>query len=166
MPRFDFQCEHCGLLFEKLFQKSEVSDTAPCLKCSKDSQRLLPQVGFSFGSGKTVGNTGVDSLDSSIDKAVGRDADKRWESVKVRDHYKREVQRDNGGVKKVPLRKNAVTGEYEAMQDTDVERFQTFHKTYGKMYEEHKKEREAKGESKFGKDDPYVKYRQKKSSKS
>lgn len=156
MPIYDFKCTNCGLIFEKFVRKKISS--YECLSCGSDAGRdEVSAVGFVFGNGKTPGNTGVDSLDSSFDKFVGRDAEQRWESIKDRQTNKRKVQRDHGGVGKVPLRKNIKTGEYEPMRHDDVPKFQGLHKTYADMYEEHKKKRKGMGEDKFRKDDPISK---------
>lgn len=161
MPRYDFKCPECGLVFDKFIRNREVN-SLDCIDCGSDAPRSnIAAVGFVFGNGKTTGNTGVDSLDSNIDKAIGRDADKRWEAIKDRRTMKRGVQRDNGGEGKVPLRRNPSTGEYEPMKGGDVSRFQNLHSEYTTMYEEHKKKRKEEGVSKFKSDDPYAKYRKK-----
>lgn len=164
MPRFDFKCKSCGLIFEKFISQKDntTSSTIPCIDCKAESEKQLPDVAFTFASGKVVGNSGVDSLDTDIDKAVGRDADKRWESIKKRDSEKKAVQQDNGGIGKVPIRKNTLTGEYEPMKDAEVKRFQNLHREYDEIYKEHKKDRESKGLGKFSESDPYTKYRKSK----
>lgn len=158
MPMYEFKCPECGLRFEKLVHDKNVK-SHNCLSCGALSTKELSSFGFVFGSGKTPGNTGVDSLDSSVDKGVGRDAARRWEAVKDRNSYKRRVQRDNGEEGKVPLKKNPHTGEYEAMKDTEVGSFQKLHSEYASIYDEHKQERQAQGISKFSEDDPYARYR-------
>lgn len=159
MPRYDFKCAECGLIFDKFVRDREIR-SYECLDCGSDADRSsIAAVGFVFGNGKTTGNTGVDSLDSSIDKSVGRDSERRWEAIKDRQTTKRRVQRDHGGEGKVPLRRNPTTGEYEAMKGSEVSRFQNLHSEYSDMYEEHKKKRAEAGISKFKDNDPYRKNR-------
>lgn len=165
MPTYDFKCSDCGLVFDKFVRDRDTSSFT-CLDCGSEASRSeVSPINFVFGNGKVVGNTGVDSLDSSIDKAVGRDAEKRWEAVKDRSSRKRSIQRDNGGEGKVPLFKNSNTGEYEPMKSENVSRFQKLHGEYASIYEDHKKKREKNGVSKFRDDDPYVKYSKKSKAK-
>lgn len=157
MPTFDFKCSNCGLIFEK-FVRDRKTTSYKCLDCGVNAERKkVSEVGFQFEQGKTPGNTGVDSLDSSIDKFVGRDSARRWEAIKDRKTQKRKVQRRNGGEGKVPLRKDPITGEYKPMAKQDVPKFQGMQKVYADMYEDHKKKRKEKGVSKFRPDDPYEK---------
>lgn len=158
MPMYEFKCSNCGLRFEKLVHDKNVK-THDCLSCGSESAKELSTFGFVFGSGKTPGNTGVDSLDSSVDKGVGRDAAQRWEAIKDRNSTKRKIQRSNGGEGKVPLKKNPMTGEYEPMKKEEVGEFQKLHAEHASMYEAHKQKRKEKGISKFKEDDPYLKYK-------
>jgi len=158
MPIFEFKCASCSLRFEKLVRKKDV-DTYPCPSCEKDAKKKLSGFGFRFASGKTPGNTGVDSLDRSVDKAVGRDADLRWEAVKNRNAYKRQVQHDNGGIGRVPLAKNPATGEYIPVPQDNLPRIQELHQEYQEAYEEHKQRRQKEGVGKFREDDPYSRFK-------
>lgn len=162
---YEFRCHECGLRFEKLIHDSTIK-THNCLSCGESAQRCLADPSFVFGSGSTVGNTGVDSLDSSIDKGVGRNAEKRWEAVKDRNSYKRKVQRSNGGEGKVPLRKNPHTGEYEPMESKEVTYRHKLRSEHEDLYREHKERREKQGISKFSDTDSYSKYRRHKKEKS
>jgi putative FmdB family regulatory protein len=161
MPVFEFSCPSCGLRFEKLV-KDKTCQEHSCLDCGAVAQKQLSSFGFRFEASKSPGPTGVDSLDSNVDKIVGRDADKRWEYIKDRNTEKRRVQ----GSDKVPLRKNPMTGEYEVMKSQEVQRFQKLHAEYSEIYEEHKRERQSQGISKFKDNDPYARYREKRKEKS
>lgn len=101
MPIFEYHCAHCGLSVEKI-QKASV-EHIECPSCGKESNKVISDFGFAFKNGKVNGNSGVDSLDSSIDKIVGRDAEMRWEHVKDRESYKKkiegQVQRTSEGYK-------------------------------------------------------------------
>lgn len=140
MAVFEYGCPLCGLRKEKLFRKTP-PDTISCPACNADAPRLLSDFGFAFGSGKVPGNTGVDSLDSSIDKIVGRDADSRWESVKDRNSRKNRLKRETNA----PIRMNS-EGEYETMSDTEVQRFKNLHKENHAAVERYKALRTKKPE--------------------
>lgn len=163
MPIYEFKCPSCSTVFEDRFRERDVK-SHPCPECGTEAKRKLSGFGFQFASGKIPGNTGVDSLDSDVDKVVGRDADKRWEAIKNRNAYKRQVQHDNGGIGKVPLAKNPITGEYVPVPQEELPRIQELHEEYQEAYNEHKQRRAEAGVSKFRADDPYLKFKQKKSS--
>lgn len=155
MPMCDFFCQACNLEFEKFSRKRDITEIE-CPSCEALSPRQISGFGFEFESGKTPGNSGVDSVDNSIDKLVGRDAKNRWEKEKARAAYKRQVQRDHGGVGKVPLARNEETGEYVPVPEDKLPRIQELHKEYDSAYKEHKAERESKGVGKFADNDPYT----------
>lgn len=150
MPMYDYKCE-CGLAFEALVRSKDEAPDKECPSCGE----MVPKnqapsfLGFLFGSGNTPGNTGVDSLDSSIDKMVGRDADQRWEDVKDRNSYKRKV-RDKYGAKAL---KKTTEGDYEVMDDEEIERSKNLSSEYGEIYQEHQSWREKKGIPKFEDED-------------
>lgn len=158
MPMYEFVCSKCNLQFEKLIRGQGISET-PCLDCDGVAVRQLSGFGFQFASGKVVGNSGVDSLDSSVDRNVGRNAEARWETIKDRQAFKRTVQRDNGGLGKVPLTRDSITGEYIPTPVERLERLNSLHAEYEDMYRENKKHRESKGVGKFPEDDPYSRYK-------
>lgn len=126
MAVVDYACSSCGLRAEKFF-RAEAPDEIECPSCGAISKKTLSDFGFVFGDGKVPGNSGVDSLDRSLDKHIGRDAETRWEYVKDRNSKKREVRRDHGSGEESPLRMNS-KGEYEPMQKKDSEKFQRLHK--------------------------------------
>jgi hypothetical protein len=156
MPMLNFQCSSCGLFFEKFTRDKDLQEMS-CLSCGEVSPRQLNGCSFVFGSGKTPGNTGVDSLDTSVDKAVGRNADSRWEVIKNRRAYKRSVQHDNGGIGEVPLARNEATGEYIPVPKEKLPQIQNLHKEYQDIYKSHKQERESKGVGKFDGQDTFSK---------
>jgi len=164
MPMYEFQCPDCSLLFEKLIRTKD-EDTMPCPSCKGEATKKLSGFGFKFGSGQTPGNTGVDSLDRSIDKTVGRDAEVRWEAIKDRNARKRAIQHQVGGDTPVPLTKNPHTGEYQPVPESELPRIQELHVEYQEAYTEHTKSREERGQSKYLDSDPYEKFKKKQSSK-
>lgn len=158
MPLFEFKCTKCNFQFEKLIRDRTCLEY-PCMSCQHTALKQLSGFGFRFSGGGTVGNTGVDSLDSSIDKAVGRDADSRWETVKDRNTEKRKVQWQHGGIGKVPLAKNA-DGEYIPVPQNQLPKIQSLHQEYQEIYEDNKKDRQERGQGKFADNDPISRYKQ------
>ena len=142
MPMYQFRCNSCGASFEKLVRKGNPT-AIPCIACGAEALRGVSDFGFAFGDGKTDGNTGVHSLDTDLDKRIGRDAQESWEKYKDRFTRKRQVQRESGNEAGVPVKIEG--GDYVPMNKKEVERFRLMHGSYGKMLGEHRKEREARG---------------------
>lgn len=141
MPIYEFQCT-CGVKFERMVRSGK-PDAMACPSCQAQAERVLSDFGFAFGDGKVPGNTGVYSLDTDIDKRIGRDAAANWEYYKDRFARKREVQRDAGGVGRVPVKVEG--GDYVPMAPEEVDRFKVLHNGYQKALHDHRKMREAKG---------------------
>jgi len=74
MPKFDFFCKECGLLFDKIVQDSQVSE-AECKSCKSMSPRQFKPhtVGITYQAGMPPTAT--------IDQIVGSDAEKKWEKI-------------------------------------------------------------------------------------
>lgn len=123
MAVVEYACKACGLRVERFFRKDPPQEVI-CDSCGNKAGKCLSDFGFVFESGKVPGNTGVDSLDSEIDKVIGRDAESRWERIKDRNRQKRAVQREYG---KVPIQVNEY-GEYEPMSKKSLDRFQRLHR--------------------------------------
>lgn len=100
MPFYEFQCEDCGVRFERLYKSiARADNAAPCPDCGEPSRKLVTAASHSFkhSESQTRGalppNTGT-SDDWNYDKAIGRDAAVRWEAVQKRDAVKDAVIRD------------------------------------------------------------------------
>ena len=99
MPIYEYECQDCGLRFDKLKPLSKVDDPESCPECKvPDAKKLLSVVNHSFAH-KVVGgprpqNTGVHSIDYNADRTIGRDAEQRWKTIGERDKRKDEVIRD------------------------------------------------------------------------
>lgn len=143
MAVFDYSCG-CGAEFEK-FHRNDPPEKVKCPSCGSEAKRLFSEFGFSFGDGKIPGNSGVDYLDSEIDHLVGRDAERRWESVKDRASYKRRVRRESGKGDKAPLRLDPGSGEYKPLSDDAVRKTDALYSKYNTMLETHRSKRRAKG---------------------
>lgn len=42
MPQYEFYCEHCDGIFDKLRPVKESSEPYPCPVCSRDAKRMMP----------------------------------------------------------------------------------------------------------------------------
>lgn len=74
MPKFDFFCGECGLLFDKLVSDANTQETE-CKSCKASAKRQFKPhaVGVTYKNGLPPTAT--------IDQLVGADADKRWGKV-------------------------------------------------------------------------------------
>lgn len=74
MPKFDFFCGECGLLFDKLVADSNTQETE-CKSCKAQAKRQFKphSVGVTYKNGLPPTAT--------IDQLVGSDAEKRWGKV-------------------------------------------------------------------------------------
>ncbi|MBE0447735.1 MAG: zinc ribbon domain-containing protein [Actinobacteria bacterium] len=56
MPLYEFKCENCGCVFEKLVSASN-SEVPECSKCGgSDVKKLFSSFGFASGSRKSFGD--------------------------------------------------------------------------------------------------------------
>ena len=74
MPKFDFFCKSCGLLFERTVQDKSVAEV-PCKSCGTSSSKYFKphSIGVTYKGGLPP--------TASIDQIVGSDAEKRWNTV-------------------------------------------------------------------------------------
>jgi putative FmdB family regulatory protein len=119
LPIYEYQCEECGLKFDRLRKMSESDAPQPCLECGMDARKLMSAVNHAFvhptsqTRGMAPPNTGT-SDDYNFDKAIGRDAAKRWEHIGDRIHRKKQVLKDNPGATGYDLSRNH-DGSYRVM---------------------------------------------------
>jgi len=103
MPIHEYRCNECGLQIEKLFKRvSLVPDVVPCPdeNCGNtEMQKLVSAANHTFkhGEGQMRGmlppNTGT-SDDWNADKAIGRDAARKWEIINQRKTHKDKILRE------------------------------------------------------------------------
>lgn len=99
MPLYEFTCQSCGLRFEKLYRRVSDDATTPCEACGETADRQVTAANFAFShpdgqlNGAMPPNTGT-SDDWNFDKAIGRDAERRWGHMEDRRKKKAEVIRD------------------------------------------------------------------------
>ena len=99
MPIYEYQCDDCGIRKEKLWRRiSTAKPTIPCPECEKDMRKLISAASFKFvhPASQTPGtlppNTGT-SDDFNYDKAIGRDAERKWKKIEKRNSEKDRVIR-------------------------------------------------------------------------
>lgn len=92
MPVYEYYCQTCNVEFEQLLiQRDEIKeykDFYPCPSCKELSPRIPSATNFNFKG--TAGNSGSHDLDyPTLDKAVGRSANRRW-----KEYHERKAARD------------------------------------------------------------------------
>jgi len=100
LPLYEFQCDPCGLRFEKLYKSvSKADNAAKCPECGLPSRKLVTAANHKFAHpatqtrGALPPNTGT-SDDWNYDKAIGRDAEKKWGTIEARNKVKDSIVRD------------------------------------------------------------------------
>lgn len=119
MPIYEYECQSCGLRFEKMRKLSDSDSPASCPECSApETRKLMSSVNHSFAhvpvGGPRPQNTGVHSIDYSADRVIGRDAEQRWKTIAERQSHKRGVIRANPGATGFDLSRT-YDGDYRVM---------------------------------------------------
>jgi len=123
LPVYEYQCDACGLRFDRLRRMSEIDAPQDCLDCGASTRRMVTAAAFTFNHpasqtrGTAPSNTGT-SDDWNYDKTIGRDAAKRWEHIGQRMDRKRRVIADNPGSTGYDLSRNP-DGSYRVMQPAE-----------------------------------------------
>ena len=106
MPCFEYICESCDILFERLLLKredvKEFQKQHPCPDCGESAPKCMSAANFRFsgvseGDPTKRGNSGFHDLDyPTLDKAIGRSAKRKWKEYdtekKHRDQRREELQ--------------------------------------------------------------------------
>jgi hypothetical protein len=102
VPNYLYYCHPCEVEFEELLiQSDEIKQYRdggfPCPVCHKPSERIkVNTISFNFKGG-TPGNSGSHDIDyPTLDKAVGRSADKKWQGINQRKEARDKVRRESG----------------------------------------------------------------------
>lgn len=106
MPTYEYYCEACEAIFEELHLSREDRDRYskgyPCKSCGRQAVRVPSASNFTFkgvseGDPTRRGNSGVHDLDyPSLDKAVGRSANRKWKEYRARKAANDSVRREAG----------------------------------------------------------------------
>ena len=70
MPLYEYECLSCGCEFEELVGL-KAADSVLCKKCGKTTKRKMSSFAPVVAGGTSV---------ESVDKTIGREADKRWQN--------------------------------------------------------------------------------------
>jgi len=110
MPKFDFFCLECGLLFDKLVKDTSVSETE-CKSCKSVAKKHFKPhpVGVTYKGG--VPPT------ADIDHLVGADAEKRWARVNQLHDQANSIRRDTNS----PVVEVTGSGELKAASSETVQ---------------------------------------------
>lgn len=101
MPNYLYNCKACEVEFEELLiQSAEIKEYFtwhPCPICHQRAERVTANaVAFNFKGG-TPGNSGSHDVDyPTLDKAVGRSAEKRWGIIHERQEARNKLRRQAG----------------------------------------------------------------------
>lgn len=89
MARYDFRCEKCNLVSE-LVQSvhDELPETIPCPDCDGRMEFVAPLVAVATSSMDT----------QTVDVAVGRDAEAKWNDIHERQAVRDKVRKETGSV--------------------------------------------------------------------
>ena len=127
MPTYDYKCNDCEISFEELLlsrdEINQYKDSHPCPSCKNLSPRnYVTAFGFAFkgsvrGTSGVHGNSGVHDLDyPTLDKAVARSSEKKWDVIRERQDAINLVRRESN--------QNAVTleasGKASATTSSDI----------------------------------------------
>lgn len=105
-PIFEYCCDDCSIIFEELLTSSgdvkQYIKEHPCKQCGKSAHRIASITNFKFeGKGESDPthrkSSGVHDLDyPTLDKAVGRSANRKWKTYDVEKLERDKVRRKTG----------------------------------------------------------------------
>jgi DNA-directed RNA polymerase subunit RPC12/RpoP len=141
MPLYVYKCAECGHEFEDLIAYIARDDQKSCPKCGKVSKRVEATM---FGVSVKADRNATLVSPKEIDKAVGADADKRWNWLETRKN-KRWAGRKPQEIE-VPRNKDGSYKPVEALGDPSTKKLR---KEYSEALAEHRAERMKKGINQF-----------------
>lgn len=128
MPIYEYQCDSCGLRKEHFWTRISIAqDTIPCVECQEPMRKLVSAASFKFAHsekqirGAAPPNTGT-SDDWNYDKAIGRDAEKKWGIIEQRNQEKDRVirhEREKGVVVKRNQLVPTADGSYRPIREEE-----------------------------------------------
>jgi len=147
IPLYTYQCEDCGLRFDRRTSASRAGEAVGC-GCGKQASRSVPdsvQTTFNPKGDGTVRpqNTGVSSYDANVDRVIGEHSRGSWDAISKRHTRKREVLRNNPGKTGWDLGRT-LDGDYQLMKAKERAAAETARGLHGEaigMIERHKKRR-------------------------
>lgn len=109
MPSYEYFCQACDATFDDLLISTEeiklYSKEHPCPSCGAICPKIPSVTNFTFkgpaGSDPTSGRSSSGSHDldyPSLDKAVGRSANRKWKSFSEKKKARDQVRRETGSI--------------------------------------------------------------------
>ena len=88
MPTYDYRCDSCGVVqeFVKSF-KAPLPESLPCPRCGEDSFHV-------WLTAPGIMTTGMSH--KTIDVAIGKDAEARWEKINERKAQRDKLRKESG----------------------------------------------------------------------
>ena len=99
IPVYTYQCEECGLQFEKRRKASQAQAPLKC-ECGAQVSLAVPHTmnsTFHVAGDGGVGpqNTGVSAYDANVDRVIGAHAQTSWASIDKRLNHKKKILSNN-----------------------------------------------------------------------
>lgn len=109
MPSYRYECKSCDVIFEDLLISTEeiklYAKEHPCPACGAICPKIPSVVNFAFagkaGSDPTSGRSSSGSHDldyPSLDKAIGRSANRKWKSFSEKKKTRDKIRRETGSI--------------------------------------------------------------------
>lgn len=146
MPLYVYKCEVCSHEFEGLVPYPKRDDPTQCPKCGKGSKRVEATT---FGIAVKGGPSGTLTSPKEIDRAVGADAERRWNYIETRRNKRQDGLR-KGGLKdvEVPMQKGK-DGTFRPVESLGDSKIRGLRREYSDALTAHRAERNKKGEGQF-----------------
>lgn len=139
MSLYEYMCQTCGYEFEELINNKEDNLFISCKKCGNDAERKM----------STFLSVVEGSSNESIDKKIGREANKRWQM-----HYDQQSKRrSDKELQNFKLPK--VEGKYTPVMALGNKKDKKKRKEYSTALQEHRQDREKKGQRQFSESGPF-----------
>lgn len=136
MPVYKYNCDSCGLSFEKMRPRSK-SSTCPCPSCKATSMKEIASASFSFNAeikDMNPQNSGFTSIDHDFDRVIGQDSFNRWNVINERRLRKHELiaqyNADGSQIQKTP------DGDYLVMSQEKAKRLKAAEDYHGREFQE------------------------------
>ena len=129
MPVYEFQCQNCGLSFDKNLPYKKAKEqgfAVPCEGCETAVHRSMSRANFQFAqkaSSALPQNTGIQSFDTNYDRVIGSDAEEKWKLIEKRQKEKVTLLRDNPTLTGSHIRRN-LDNHYEVVSDEERNAFE------------------------------------------
>lgn len=97
---FEYQCEACGLKFDKA--RRNPPESLPCPSCGKTAGQIPSAPESTWTVDHEIGNMpaaniGVSTIDHNIDRIAGQRAEQQWAGIEANQASKREILHSTPG---------------------------------------------------------------------